>query len=335
MLEYNQDQAPATPAPIVAPVTTNTVNVEQVTAYQPKRKWWLVILLSVIGVLIIGSGVYAFLFTDLKYKLPFLNKPVEVSKEVVNSEPVVENIVATSTIDENLDTDDDGLRDADEINIWKTDINNTDSDGDSYLDGDEVNNGYNPVGDGRLAIHSVENENLFILSSKDQVCVRPDFSPNGFGDVNDPDLELEVALWGTFTMGAGYAKSTVNDVYQELVGSYGGNSGDPTWNLLDNFFSTTSSPEILHRNGLIFKLLDNQPAPNIYAFSFLVAEPNSRNVCDFKDNQFSTLSGHIVIGQEVCFYGAACWQVNNDDQNMTIAPVRGEGQSWDLNFFKM
>ena len=105
MLEYNQDQALATPAPIVAPVTTNTVNVEQVTAYQPKRKWWLVILLSVIGVLIIGSGVYAFLFTDLKYKLPFLNKPVEVSKEVVNSEPVVENIVATSTIDENLDTD--------------------------------------------------------------------------------------------------------------------------------------------------------------------------------------------------------------------------------------
>lgn len=150
MLDYNQDQAPATPAPNVPPATENTVSVEQVAAYQPKRKWRLIILLSVFGILIIGGGVYAFLFTDLKYKLPFLNKPVENVNEVVNQEPVVENKVASRTIDENLDSDNDGLRDADEINIWKTDINNTDSDGDSYLDGDEVKNGYNPLGAGKL-----------------------------------------------------------------------------------------------------------------------------------------------------------------------------------------
>ena len=141
---------PATPVPTVAPATENTVSVEQVAVYKPKRKWWLIILVSVFGILIIGGGAYAFLFTDLKNQLSFFSKPVENVNEVVNPEPVVENAVATSTIDENLDTDGDGLRDVDEINIWKTDISNTDSDGDGYLDGDEVKNGYNPAGDGKL-----------------------------------------------------------------------------------------------------------------------------------------------------------------------------------------
>ena len=53
------------------PVTDKTVNTEQVAAIKPQRKWWLVILMSVLGILIVGGGVYAALFTDLKYKLPF------------------------------------------------------------------------------------------------------------------------------------------------------------------------------------------------------------------------------------------------------------------------
>ena len=48
-----------------------------------------------------------------------------------------------------LDTDNDGLSDIDEV-IYGTDMNNPDSDGDGYLDGDEVENGYNPMGDGKL-----------------------------------------------------------------------------------------------------------------------------------------------------------------------------------------
>ncbi len=87
MLEYNQDQnknfnSNQTPEPTVAPLTDTTVSVEQVAVSQPKRKWWLIILISVVGILIIGGGVYAFLF---------LNKPVEkVVDEVVNPEPIVE-----------------------------------------------------------------------------------------------------------------------------------------------------------------------------------------------------------------------------------------------------
>lgn len=49
-----------------------------------------------------------------------------------------------------VDSDSDGLSDWEEANIFGTDPLKTDSDGDSYLDGEEVQNGYNPLGDGKL-----------------------------------------------------------------------------------------------------------------------------------------------------------------------------------------
>lgn len=48
------------------------------------------------------------------------------------------------------DTDGDGLSDGDEVLIWLTDPLNPDSDGDGFKDGREVNNGYNPLGPGKL-----------------------------------------------------------------------------------------------------------------------------------------------------------------------------------------
>ena len=48
-----------------------------------------------------------------------------------------------------LDTDQDGLSDADE-STYGTDPNNPDTDGDGYLDGPEVESGYNPLGEGAL-----------------------------------------------------------------------------------------------------------------------------------------------------------------------------------------
>ena len=47
------------------------------------------------------------------------------------------------------DIDNDGLFDDEEAQ-YGCDINNPDSDGDGYLDGDEVQNGYNPMGEGKL-----------------------------------------------------------------------------------------------------------------------------------------------------------------------------------------
>ncbi len=55
-----------------------------------------------------------------------------------------------ATDPQNTDTDNDGLSDFEEVEIWFTDPKNLDTDGDSYHDGDEVKHGYNPKGAGRL-----------------------------------------------------------------------------------------------------------------------------------------------------------------------------------------
>ncbi|OJI07627.1 hypothetical protein BK004_00885 [bacterium CG10_46_32] len=49
-----------------------------------------------------------------------------------------------------VDSDNDGLSDWEEIAIFGTNPLNVDSDGDSYVDGQEVQNGYNPLGPGKL-----------------------------------------------------------------------------------------------------------------------------------------------------------------------------------------
>ncbi|MBU2575995.1 thrombospondin type 3 repeat-containing protein [Patescibacteria group bacterium] len=49
-----------------------------------------------------------------------------------------------------VDSDNDGLSDWEEVSIFGTDPLDKDSDNDSYLDGEEVQNGYNPLGEGKL-----------------------------------------------------------------------------------------------------------------------------------------------------------------------------------------
>lgn len=49
-----------------------------------------------------------------------------------------------SPIDSDIDSDNDGLFDYQELNLYMTDPLNPDTDGDGYLDGEEVKNGYNP-----------------------------------------------------------------------------------------------------------------------------------------------------------------------------------------------
>ncbi len=48
------------------------------------------------------------------------------------------------------DTDSDTLSDGDEVLIWQTNPLNPDTDGDGYLDGEEIRNGYSPTGPGKL-----------------------------------------------------------------------------------------------------------------------------------------------------------------------------------------
>jgi hypothetical protein len=48
-----------------------------------------------------------------------------------------------------LDSDNDGLTDKEETEVYRTNPKNPDTDGDGYKDGDEVRNGYNPLGPGK------------------------------------------------------------------------------------------------------------------------------------------------------------------------------------------
>lgn len=54
----------------------------------------------------------------------------------------------------NPDTDNDGLKDGEEVNLYKTDPTKPDTDNDSYTDGQEVKSGYNPLGSGKCTVSS-------------------------------------------------------------------------------------------------------------------------------------------------------------------------------------
>lgn len=59
-----------------------------------------------------------------------------------------ESLLGTSNTD--IDSDNDGVSDTDEVDIWKTSPTNADTDGDGYTDGFEIFSGYNPAGEGEL-----------------------------------------------------------------------------------------------------------------------------------------------------------------------------------------
>ena len=68
----------------------------------------------------------------------YLTKPFDVFGKI-------QKRAETKKLNLNIDSDNDGLTDNDEINVWYTDPNNPDTDGDGYLDGNEVEHGYDPL----------------------------------------------------------------------------------------------------------------------------------------------------------------------------------------------
>lgn len=154
------------------------------------RKKIFLILAAVILVLILGGGGYLVwrqfaaapeeteipVVTNFNANLPPANIPAE-TEPIVNETPVeipsaVLETAPVAPLPESIDTDSDGLTDAEEatlgtdptridtdgddltdgeeVNFYFTDPLNPDTDGDTYSDGSEVKNGYNPKGPGRL-----------------------------------------------------------------------------------------------------------------------------------------------------------------------------------------
>ncbi|MDR3642985.1 MAG: L,D-transpeptidase family protein [Candidatus Doudnabacteria bacterium] len=63
---------------------------------------------------------------------------------IATPNPVGSAVPYTDAQLKNIDSDNDGLSDYDEINIYHTDPHNPDSDGDGYSDGHEVQHGFDP-----------------------------------------------------------------------------------------------------------------------------------------------------------------------------------------------
>ncbi len=61
-----------------------------------------------------------------------------------------------------IDTDNDGLSDFDEANVYHTDPNNPDTDGDNHSDGTEVKFGYSPLfgSDTKMSVADTDNDGL-------------------------------------------------------------------------------------------------------------------------------------------------------------------------------
>lgn len=94
--------------------------------------------------------------------IPGVNAPVATTTEAATSSAVslvdsdddgltdAEEKTAGTNINI-IDTDNDSLSDYEEVKIYKTNPLSADSDGDGYLDGAEVKSGYNPNGAGKLS----------------------------------------------------------------------------------------------------------------------------------------------------------------------------------------
>lgn len=67
-----------------------------------------------------------------------------------NSGSQTNNLSLSETSGQNIDSDGDGLTDAQELNVYHTDPNKSDTDGDGFTDGAEAQNGYSPAGAGKI-----------------------------------------------------------------------------------------------------------------------------------------------------------------------------------------
>lgn len=148
-------------------------------------------------------------------------------KEVSNNDVVVTSPnIATTSNEEGKgtgltdDNDKDGLTDKQE-SYYKTDLNNFDTDGDGHSDGEEVQNGYDPLGPGKLqvAAANLSLDSLSVLGkfgslepvvidlSKQMEEMLPEFSDKAlisYAKGIRPDLSINDAKYARQVISDGY-----------------------------------------------------------------------------------------------------------------------------------
>lgn len=117
-----------------------------------ERKKWI-ILGSILTFVVIVGGTFAFIFFGRNTQEPKLdsNSVTIVNTAAKNGNVNTSGVFPNANSNSNaaLDTDSDGLPDAQEAR-YGTNPSKVDSDGDGYTDSQEVQGGYNPLGPGKL-----------------------------------------------------------------------------------------------------------------------------------------------------------------------------------------
>lgn len=89
-------------------------------------------------------------------------------------------LVSSALAQADLDSDNDGLSDEQEIDIYRTDPNKADTDGDGYADGAEVKNGYSPLNPEKVKLKD---------SDYDNDCLSDDLEIKFKTDLTNPDTD--------------------------------------------------------------------------------------------------------------------------------------------------
>lgn len=161
-------QAPVPPkASGAKPVITDQVqehHTEAVADRAGNRKRYLIMALAAFLLLGLATAGFAF-WQNNKSNSSAENPAAYVTPPVVEDNKDSDNDGLTDTEEQNLgtdpniaDTDGDGLADGDEVKLFKTSPISMHSDSDAFDDGTEVKNGYNPTigGDARISQEEID-----------------------------------------------------------------------------------------------------------------------------------------------------------------------------------
>jgi len=136
------------PAPVPIPASVRAGSVVKTAVAGPvpptpkkrSKKSLIILVVGVVVLAVIGGGAYFY-----RSSLPSGQVPVVVTPEPPVVEPPVVEPPSVTTPQPGVDTDSDGLTDAEE-RLYGTDFRNPDTDGDSFLDGNEVFHRFDPLG---------------------------------------------------------------------------------------------------------------------------------------------------------------------------------------------
>ena len=168
-----------------------------------------------------------------------------------------------------IDSDNDGLSDQDEINLFKTDPNNPDTDGDGYNDYTEIYNGYSPRQAEPVKLSSLDSDNDGAPDSWEirlgLDLLNPDTDSDGYND----GLEIASDYDPKVAEAKKLAKEIKVDLKTQTLAYYFNNIE------LENFLISSGVKAMPTPTGE-FSVLDKVPSKNYGGTGFNFTYPNTK-----------------------------------------------------------